>query len=157
MPSIDLMTEIHAPIDRCFDLARSIDLHQMSTAGTAEKAIAGITSGLIGKDEQVTWKATHFGVTQKLTSKITAYEYPFHFRDEMLEGPFRMIRHDHRFEKEGDKTLMRDNFVFESPGGFLGKWFNKIILESYLRNLLIKRNKVIKEVAEGEQWRTILK
>ena len=156
MPKIELITMINAPIERCFDLARSIDLHKLSTAGTNEEAIAGITSGLIGKDEHVRWKARHFGITQKLTSKITAFEYPFHFRDEMLEGPFRMTRHDHLFEKHGDKTLMRDEFQFESPCGVLGKWFNKILLESYLRNLLTSRNQMIKEVVEGEGWQGIL-
>ena len=69
MPKIELTTIIDAPIERCFDLARSIDLHKLSTAGTDEEAIAGVMSGLIGKNEQVTWKAKHFGITQKLTSK----------------------------------------------------------------------------------------
>jgi hypothetical protein len=64
MPLIELTTIIAAPIERCFDLARSIDLHKLSTEGTEEEAIAGVTSGLIGKDQQVTWRARHFGITQ---------------------------------------------------------------------------------------------
>jgi ligand-binding SRPBCC domain-containing protein len=156
MPHIELVTTINAPITRCFDLARSIDLHKLSTEGTQEEAIAGVTSGLIGKGEQVTWKAKHFGITQKLTSKITAFEYPYHFRDEMLQGPFKMIRHDHIFEESGSKTIMRDRFEFESPGGILGAIFNKLILEKYLHNLLVRRNQVIKETAQGDGWKTIL-
>jgi ligand-binding SRPBCC domain-containing protein len=156
MPLIELTTAIHAPINRCFDLARSIDLHKLSTEGTQEEAIAGVKSGLIGKGEQVTWRAKHFGVTQHLTSKITEFQSPYRFRDEMLDGVFKMIRHDHLFEESGDKTIMRDKFEFESPAGFLGLIVNKLILEKYLRNLLIKRNRMIKEVAEGDQWKTIL-
>ena len=156
MPLIKLTTTIHAPIERCFDLARSIDLHKLSTEGTEEEAVAGVTSGLIGKDEQVTWRAKHFGVKQNLTSLITEFVYPFHFRDEMLEGPFKMIRHDHLFQEVDQRTIMRDELYFESPGGILGVLFNKFILEKYLRNLLIKRNQMIKEVAEGDQWRTLL-
>ena len=156
MPVIELITLINAPVERCFDLARSIDLHQLSTKGTDEKAVAGVTSGLIGKGQQVTWKARHFGITQKLTSKITDFKYPVYFRDEMLEGAFRKITHDHIFTKQEDKTLMRDVFEFESPGGFLGVIFNKLILTGYLRDLIIRRNKIIKEVAEGDRWKTIL-
>jgi ligand-binding SRPBCC domain-containing protein len=156
MPVIELTTVINAPIQRCFDLARSIDLHKISTAETDEQAIAGVTSGLIGKHEHVTWQATHFGITQTLTSVITQYEYPFHFRDEMETGIFKMIKHDHIFEAAGDKTIMRDNFEFESPGWIIGKLFNKLILTRYLRNLLTKRNQMIKEVAESDRWRTIL-
>lgn len=154
MPVIKLNTTIHAAIERCFDLARSIDLHKLSTEGTHEEAIAGVTSGLIGFGEQVTWRAKHFGITQTLTSKITAFEYPHHFRDEMLDGAFRMIRHDHYFETAGRSTVMHDTFEFESPCGIAGRLFNKLILIRYLRNLLRKRNQVIKAAAEADQRKT---
>ena len=77
MPVIELKTFIKCSIKICFDLSRSIDLHQLSTTQTNEKAIAGKTSGLINLDEFVTWQATHFRIKQKLTSKITAYNRPF--------------------------------------------------------------------------------
>src|SRR5688572_13770876 len=120
MPLIELTTAIHAPIERCFDLARSIDLHKLSTAGTNEEAIAGVTSGLIGEGQRVTWRAKHFGIAQTLTSEITQFQYPYRFRDEMMKGAFRMIKHDHLFERSGDKTVMRDKFEFKSPGWILG-------------------------------------
>ena len=47
MPTINLTTEINAPIEICFDLSRSIDLHKQSMEHTKEEAIAGRTSGLI--------------------------------------------------------------------------------------------------------------
>ena len=93
MPVINLKILINADIHTVFDLSRSIDLHSISTAKTNEKAIAGVTSGLIKAGETVTWEATHFGIRQTLTSKITAFEEPFHFRDEMLQGTFKYIRH----------------------------------------------------------------
>lgn len=64
MPRIVLKTIIRAPIDRCFDLSRSIDLHKVSTEQTNEEAIDGVTSGLISLDESVTWRAKHFGIDQ---------------------------------------------------------------------------------------------
>ncbi|MFC6102807.1 SRPBCC family protein [Olivibacter domesticus] len=48
MPVIELTTLIDADINICFDLARSIDLHTISTKKTKEQAIAGVTTGLIG-------------------------------------------------------------------------------------------------------------
>ena len=41
MPAIELETKINSDIETCFDLSRSIDLHQISTAGTNERAISG--------------------------------------------------------------------------------------------------------------------
>ena len=79
MPKIELTTEIAAPIEVVFDLARSIDLHEQSTSQTNEKAVAGRTSGLIELGESVTWEATHFFVRQRLTARIVKFERPTHF------------------------------------------------------------------------------
>lgn len=148
MPTIRLETIIDARIELCFDLSTSIDLHKLSTGKTNEQAIAGRTSGLIRLNETVTWQATHFGVRQKLTSKITAYERPFHFRDEMLKGAFKSICHDHYFEYRDEQTVMTDVFCFESPLGFLGRAFNRLVLTKYLTHFLKERNALIKEYAE---------
>lgn len=155
MPHIHLELQINAPIERCFDLARSIDLHKLSTGNTQEEAIAGTTSGLIGLNETVTWRAKHFGVRQKLTSKITEFERPHFFVDEMLEGAFKSIHHKHIFKQEGEATIMTDEFFYESPLGILGVFADKLFLEKYLRKLLTERNKMIKEFAETERWREV--
>ena len=95
MPTINLTTEINAPIEICFDLSRSIDLHKHSMEHTKEEAIAGRTSGLIEDGEFVTWQAKHFGITQYLTSKISNFRRPYIFRDEQTKGIFDFFRHDH--------------------------------------------------------------
>ncbi len=156
MPVIFLETKIKSKIEVCFDLSRSIDLHQISTSKTNERAIDGKTSGLIDLNEFVTWQASHFGIMQKLTSKITLFERPLHFRDEQQNGPFKFIKHDHYFEKHDDYVVMKDVFNFQSPFGLIGKLLDKIVLTNYLKNLLIDRNKVIKEYAETEKWKSIL-
>lgn len=74
MPKIELHTKIKADKKIVFNLSRSIDLHKISTEQTKEEAIHGVTSGLIGMDESVTWRAKHFGFYHKLTSKITEFE-----------------------------------------------------------------------------------
>jgi ligand-binding SRPBCC domain-containing protein len=149
MTHIELSTHINAPIERCFDLARSIDLHIESTKQTGEQAIAGRTSGLIGQGETVTWRAKHLGVWQTLTSKITEFDYPNHFTDEMVEGAFKSIRHEHLFYAIKDQTVMKDIFIFEPPYGIFGRLANFLFLARYMENLLMKRNKVIKEAAES--------
>ena len=156
MPVIKLETTIRAPIERVFDLARSIDLHTRSTSKTSEKAVAGKTSGLIGSDETVTWEAKHFFVRQKLTSKIVAYERPFHFRDSMQQGAFARLDHDHFFEAVEDGTLMRDVFDYDSPFRLLGRIADAVFLENYMRRFLLERNGMIKETAESENWKNYL-
>jgi ligand-binding SRPBCC domain-containing protein len=156
MPIITIETLIQAPIQRCFDLSRSIDLHQISMEHTQEKAIAGRTSGLIQLGEQVTWQAKHFGVTQKLSVHITAFDAPGFFADEMLKGAFKSFRHEHHFKANLSGTLMTDLFNFEAPLGILGQLANTLFLTKYMRRLLEERNRVLKEIAESERWKEIL-
>ena len=156
MPKIELTTEIYSTIEICFDLSRSIDLHKISTANTNEKAIDGITTGLINLNEFVTWEAIHFGIKQKLTSKITAFEKPVFFRDEQIKGAFNFFTHNHYFEQIGDKVIMKDLFEFKSPFGIFGAIFNKVILTNYMQKLLMNRDEVIKEFAESEKWKSVL-
>ncbi|MFN8284239.1 MAG: SRPBCC family protein [Chitinophagales bacterium] len=156
MPIINITTEINAPIETCFDLSRSIDLHAKSMQHTDESAIAGKTKGLIEKDEFVTWQAKHFGITQYLTSKISDYNRPFIFRDEQTKGIFNFFKHDHIFEVKDGKTIMTDVFNYQSPFGIFGKIADFLFLKKYMTNLLIIRNKVIKEFAESDKWKTVL-
>jgi ligand-binding SRPBCC domain-containing protein len=146
--NITLLTTIHAPVQRCFDIARDIDVHVASTAHTSERAIAGRTSGLIEFGETVTWRAKHFGIWQNLTSKITEFDSPNYFADEMVTGAFKSFKHKHYFTGDDKQTIMRDEFIFESPLGLLGKLANWLFLKRYMTTLLIKRNLVIKAEAE---------
>lgn len=156
MPEIILITTIKAPIKRCFDLARSIDLHLYTASKTNEEVIAGVRSGLINKGETVTWKAKHFGITQTLTSEISDMNSPFMFEDKMLDGVFKKIQHQHIFEEESGKTIMKDIFVFELPFGIYGRLFNYLVLTNYMRRFLQERNQIIKRVAESEEWKKYL-
>lgn len=156
MPVIELTTEIHAPIARIFDLARSVELHMDSTAETNERAVAGVLSGLMALGDEVTWRARHFGIWQHLTSRITMFERPFHFRDSMVRGAFRRFDHDHFFAQQGENTVMRDVFDFQSPFGILGRTADRLFLTDYMRRFLLTRCTWIKTVAETEQWRRYL-
>jgi ligand-binding SRPBCC domain-containing protein len=149
MPLIILNTRIHAPLEICFDLARSIDLHQESMKHTGEQAVAGITEGLIELGESVTWKARHFGIVMKLTSRITEFSFPDMFVDEMVNGPFHTMKHRHIFQVKEGYTIMVDEFEYKSPLGILGKVADLIFLESYMRKLLNQRNQILKDVAES--------
>lgn len=156
MPTIHLTTFIAAPADRVFDLARSIDLHRKSMAHTGEQPIAGVVTGLIELDETVTWKAKHLMKTRILKSKISAMDRPFSFTDEMVNGDFRSLRHEHHFKATRNGTLMIDLMHFESPYGPLGRLVNNIFLTRYLKGLLEMRNQQLKEYAESEKWKFIL-
>ena len=154
--TIYLETLINAPIERCFDLSRSIDLHTVSTNGSNEKAIAGRLKGLIVEGETVTWEATHFSVRQLLTTKIISMQRPSRFYDVMQQGAFKSMEHEHLFYEHEGSTLMKDIMVYETPYGILGRLFDTIVLRRYMNKLLHERNSVIKSAAESNEWKTYL-
>jgi ligand-binding SRPBCC domain-containing protein len=156
LTTIYLETIINAPASICFDLSRSIELHQFTTKHTGERAIAGRTSGLINKGEFVTWEAVHFFIMQKLSVKIIEMSRPETFVDEMIEGAFKSMWHQHEFVQKGQYTILKDNFRYEVPYGIFGKIFDRIVLKRYMRALLIERNNTIKQCAETEEWKTFL-
>ena len=148
MTTIQLKTEIQAPIERVFDLSRNIDFHIQSASETKEQAIAGRTSGLISHGETVTWRGRHFGVFLKHTSKIVNYERPSQFTDVMIKGHFIYFGHQHFFEIIDQKTIMTDVLKYRTPYGIFGRIFDKYFLNRHLTRFLKKRNKAIKAEAE---------
>jgi len=148
MPVIVLRTRVAAPPSRCFDLARDVDLHQRSTAASRERAVAGVTSGLLGAGDEVTWEATHFGVRQRLSSRITEFDPPNRFVDEMVRGAFRRFRHEHQFLAVEGGTEMVDVFDYTSPLGPLGRLADGLFLRRYMTRLLSHRNAYLKRAAE---------
>lgn len=156
MSVVTVVTRIEAPPDRCFDLARSIDVHLRSAAATGESAVAGVTTGLIGMGEQVTFRGRHFGMWREMTSRITVYDRPRHFRDSMVAGPFRHFDHDHHFEAEGEATRMTDVYQFTLGYGPIGRLIDRLLLEGHFARFVTRRNRILKDIAESDRWREFL-
>jgi ligand-binding SRPBCC domain-containing protein len=149
---IELTTLIAAPRERCFDLSLSVDVHLESTVHTGERVVAGPTSGVLAVGGEVTWEAQHFWRRRRLSMRISAYDRPRMFRDELVRGPLRKLVHDHFFEPVGQDTEMRDVFEFESALRLV----DSLVLARHFRRLLLRRNETIKRLAESDDWRRVL-
>jgi ligand-binding SRPBCC domain-containing protein len=150
MTTIYLSTKIKASIQVVFDASRNIDVHQLSASKSNEKAIAGVTSGLINLNETVTWRGKHFGLYLTHKSRITAMTCYSYFIDEMEEGKFKSFRHQHFFEEINGITIMTDELQYETPFGVFGKLFDYLFLKKHLLLFLLERNKILKTVSENK-------
>ena len=148
MTTIHITTEIKASIETVFNNSRNIDLHQESASQTNEKAIAGRTSGLIEKEETVTWKGKHFGFYLQHQSIITEMDFYTYFVDEQLKGKFKSFKHQHLFEEKNGVTIMQDILQYETPFGIFGKFFDFLFLKRHLTNFIMYRNQVLKNISE---------
>jgi ligand-binding SRPBCC domain-containing protein len=143
-------TLIRATVEDCFNLSLSVDAHTASMGSSGERAIAGITSGQMGLGDTVTWHARHFGIPFRMTSAITAFEFPDAFVDEQQSGPFATWWHEHRFTRTEDgRTRMNDAVRFTSPFGLLGSIADRLVLDSYMPKLIRQRNDWLKRALEA--------
>lgn len=153
MITIRTMTEVKAPMDRCFKLALSIDLQSQATG---QKPIDGVTSGLIGPGDTVTWQARHFGWNFRHQSLIEVWRPYSYFRDVMIDGAFTAYEHEHHFAAMNDGTRVRDEVRFTVPLAFLGSLFEQLLVRRAVLKLVRQRNALIKRMAESDLWHDLL-
>jgi ligand-binding SRPBCC domain-containing protein len=149
MTTIYLTTKIKAPKQIVFDASRNISIHQQSASPSKEKAIAGVTSGLINVNETVTWRGKHFGFYLTHKSRIPVMNFYDYFVDEMEKGKFKSFRHEHLFKEENGITIMNDKLQYETPFGIFGELFDILFLEKHMTQFLLERNKILKETSEN--------
>jgi ligand-binding SRPBCC domain-containing protein len=155
METIRLGTWIDAPVERCFLLSLSVDLHIAAARSTRATANAEVTDGIISEGETLTFKGRHFGVRWRHTSLIEKLRPHSYYRDVMIAGPFQHFEHDHHFAAMDDGTRMRDEIRFCARGLF-GRLKTRIFLRKRLKAYLIERNAMIKRLAESEDWHKYL-
>jgi ligand-binding SRPBCC domain-containing protein len=148
MPTIVVETRIAAPIERCFDLARDVETHLRTSSFTRERVVGELPFKLLGPGDVVTFEAVHFGIRQRLTSKIVEFDRPNRFVDEMVHGAFASLRHVHEFIADGDVVLMRDTLIWRSPLGVLGLVADTLFVERHMRKFVAKKQSQLKHVAE---------
>jgi len=144
-----LATEIAAPVGRVFDLCLDVEAHLRSMARSRERAIAGRTDGILELDDQVTWRARHFGIPWKMAVRITELDRPRRFVDQQVNGPFESFRHQHDFEPTREGTRMTDTIEFVAPFGLIGRLAESLVLERRLRTLIEMRNRYLQQAAAG--------
>lgn len=151
MPTITIQTTVNTPIERVFDLARSIDLHLLSTQDTEEEVVEGKRKGCLEPGDTITWRAVHLGFRQTLTSQMVDFDRPYFFADRMIRGAFKTMLHEHYFNTYEGNTIMIDVLHYTSPLGVLGRFFNAVYLSRYMKNFIKRRNVVLKRVAESAE------
>ncbi|MFC5591220.1 cell division protein [Sporosarcina soli] len=152
IPIIKHEISIHAPIQVCFDLARTVEVHAGKTLLTKQIAIDGVTFGLMELGDFVTWETIHLGMKQKFSSKIVEMVKPYRFTDAIVYGVFHTFTHTHEFIERGSETIMKDTISFKSPLGILGKVADHLFLKRYMRHYIAHQAQKVKRGAEATKY-----
>ena len=148
MPTIVVETRIAAPIEVCFDLARDVETHLSTSSFTDERAVGGVTSGLLDLGDVVTFEGVHLGIRQRLTAKIVEFARPNRFVSQMVKGAFSSMRHVHEFTVDGPVVVMRDTLTWRSPFWLFGTIADQLLVKNHMRQYLVRKQRALKEQAE---------
>jgi ligand-binding SRPBCC domain-containing protein len=162
---------IAAPIERVFALSTRVELVR-DTLGmtlTESSAPGSITAGHIAAQARVHWRGWKFGLPTEHHTLITAFAAPerqptgevtAYFQDSQEQGRFAFFQHDHHFRESYDPasqqpiTTLYDEVRFTLPFGPLGRIAASLLLAPHIRRLAHRRFAMLKQLAEGEGWRT---
>ncbi len=149
MGQITGITEIAAPVERCFDAARDVSLHVRSASFSHERLVEpGKLDGLLEPGDLVCFEGRHLGVRQRFCARIVEMERPMRFVDEMTRGTFRSMRHVHSFFENGLETIMRDDVTWVAPLGILGRIADAVFLERHMRWFVETKQRALKTIVE---------
>ena len=139
----ECVTAVAAPPTQVYRASLDVGLHVRSMARSGERAVGGVTSGVLGLGDEVTWRARHFGLPWTMTSRVVETDPPHRFVDQQVRGPFRRFRHEHVFETDGAGTRMVDRVELQAPFGPLGRVAELLVVGRYLKRLIEQRNQVL--------------
>jgi Uncharacterized conserved protein len=151
MIRIEASIAIQAPIATVFDAERDVSFHTATQSHRGERAISGVTSGLLELNDEVEWEAFHFGIRQRLRVQISEMNPPIYFKDEMTKGIFKSFAHEHHFsEVDARTTLKKDIIEFSAPFGLFGSIAEQLFLRSYMTKFIQRKNSDFKALLENK-------
>jgi len=78
------------------------------------------------------------------------------FQDTMGRGRFKRFQHDHHLFYIDGRTVLNDKIRFTLPLSWAGRIVARTILVPYISRVLRRRMKLLKKVAESQEWRQYL-
>jgi ligand-binding SRPBCC domain-containing protein len=156
MPKIHVTTFINAPIERVFNLSRSLALSKMAIKGGTEQLLSSSSANMLGAGETITLRAKHLGKTREITARVTDFTLPDGYAEEQIKGDLKSYRHEYHFKKVDNGTIMIDLVEYEGPRDVAGSLAGKFFLKSYFEENIKKKNELIRQYAESEKWKAVL-
>jgi ligand-binding SRPBCC domain-containing protein len=86
------------------------------------------------------------GIPLRWTSEIVEWEPPHRFVDLQLRGPYKLWRHEHRFEARDGGTLITDTVKLALPLGPLGHLAYNLKVRSDVREIFAFRETKIHQL-----------
>jgi len=138
---------IDVPKDRVWDFfSRPENLLKITPADMKMK-IEDIPAGEMYPGMILRYKVSPLlGIPLSWTSHISSLKEGDYFVDDMLEGPFKVWHHQHRFESKDGGTLIIDDLHYRIPLEPFSKILHPLLVQRNLEKMFQHRESVVKEL-----------
>ena len=79
------------------------------------------------------------GISVRWTSEIVEWDPPHRFVDVQTRGPYKLWRHTHRFQADGEGTRITDEVLYALPFGVLGRVAHRLVVRSDVEKIFAYR------------------
>jgi ligand-binding SRPBCC domain-containing protein len=140
---------VQRPLDEVFTFFSRPENLQRITPPWLSFEIVGDPPAEVSAGLEIEYRLRVHGFPTQWRSSIDAYEHDREFIDRQLKGPYSVWIHHHRFEPDGDATIIRDTVRYQIPFGILGAAAHLLFVRRDLRRIFDYRHSAV-EVILGD-------
>ena len=156
MSALHVTNFIAAPADIVFDLSRHILLQKKAMEKIGAQQVRGVSSGLRSLDDAVMWGLSVLKKTFVFTLSISDYRPNEQITEEISKSALESFRHVRHIKAIKNGTLVIDEITYTLPEKWWASWVDRFFLRKKINDLLVAKNKILKEYAESNKWRALL-
>lgn len=139
-------TELNAGIDDVFEFfSNAKNLQKLTPPWLNFKMITPPT-GAVQSGTTIGYKLKVHALPIHWLTLIEHWEPPRRFIDVQLKGPYKIWKHEHRFESLGDKTIMYDTVEYALPFGILGQLAHSLLVKKDVQSIFDYRTEAISKI-----------
>ena len=135
--------QVSRPLPEVFDFFSRAENLEVLTPPWLNFKILEVKPQTIRQGTLINYSLRVHGIPLRWTSEIVEWEPPHRFVDLQLRGPYKLWRHEHRFEARDGGTLISDTISLALPLGFLGQLAYRIKVQSDVEEIFVfRKNKI---------------
>ncbi len=147
--TLSFAQQVARPLPEVFDFFSRAENLEVLTPPWLNFKILDVKPQPVQQGTLIHYSLRIHGIPVRWTSEIIEWEPPHRFVDLQLSGPYKLWRHEHRFEKCQGGTLISDIINLALPLGFLGRLAYTIKVESDVTEIFAFREKTIRSLFDG--------
>jgi ligand-binding SRPBCC domain-containing protein len=139
---VELSCTIDAPIAAVF--AFHLDTRNATRISPPSQRVVSVEGTFplrLGSEVRLRTRQRPLPFAQTWRVRIARLEEPTLIEDEMLQGPFALWLHEHRFaELPGGRTRLTDHLTYALPAGSLGRLADRLVARRLLLRTFTQRH-----------------